>query len=480
MEREEQEKDTNEKMIGKAYKKELLENRKKREEIFLPFFLRRKNLPFLVFFLLVGMILLFIALWKLSGMNSVLAASDSEIQDVDLVILIDTSGSIQSDDLDEMEKEIAKFMVEQLEFSSRVAIVPFSDEIGEIIPLMKLCSNQDREEIKNQIALLTYSRDTDIGLALKQGYQILKEEEDSKNQKVLFLLTDGEIDLPGNTDREEDSFLDSLKVADWASQEKIPIYTIGFREEEAADSELLSMLTIQTGGKNYLIDEEKIPEEIFQRIAMDFDSFRALNTEKTEETDVDSGQRVSSNISVSSNLSEYDEITTIQFDEKGTENDNLSSNSIGNRNQLFSESLWKKWIALWFILAFGWILFFCFFIKRRKEKERAFYGVLQWAAEKEEWKLHNCPLYSEKGYLSLEEVMKEQEYLKRDLSKVKIHMNQTFDGIVILNHSKRWKMTEKKENRSVHKICISHNEAVRLTDSYAKESVSIQITYQIR
>ena len=200
------------------------------------------------------------------------AAAGTENRGMDIAIIIDTSGSMRQTDSERIAIEAAKLFIDMMETSgSRVGVVSFSDSLGTVIDMTEINSQADKESIKRDIENLIYAGDTDIGLALQKGYDILQNAYASDNQKVILFFTDGRIDLPNSIGRtDQDSMNDSLHVASLAASMGIPIYSIGLNSNGNVDRELIATLSDDTDGRQYIVDSaEKLPE-IFDEIFADF------------------------------------------------------------------------------------------------------------------------------------------------------------------------------------------------------------------
>lgn len=263
---------SSEEIAFEKYKKEMLANREKREKLYLPFFLRTKNFPFKIILFLAVVVFFFVCMSYLLEVFAISYASETEENGWDIVLVIDTSVSMKNTDPDRLALEASKLFIDMLEKTdSRVAIVPFSDEIGEVIPFTKVNLAESKESIKSAIDVLKYNgKWTDIGLALNRGYKIFNQDNDSGNQKVMVLFTDGNIELLGSLRTALQSFDDTLKIAKKAEEENIPIYTIGLNSNNRVDKELITLLADQTNGKKYIVNSAKSLSSVFTDIIADF------------------------------------------------------------------------------------------------------------------------------------------------------------------------------------------------------------------
>ncbi len=192
---------------------------------------------------------------------------------VDAVVMIDTSGSMNETDPDRIAVDAAKLFIDMMETSgARAGVVPFSDTLGAVKALTDMNSIDDKNGIKDQISSVRYGGDTDIGMAVERGFQLFSEAQDIKNQRMMLLFTDGNIDLPGADEeqREADSLAAVKEVSAKAKEAGIPIYTIGLNANGTVDQELLRGIAVLTEGRDYVVNSPEDLPGIFNEIFADF------------------------------------------------------------------------------------------------------------------------------------------------------------------------------------------------------------------
>lgn len=199
-------------------------------------------------------------------------AADLGDRGVDIVIIIDSSGSMKQTDPDQIAIEAAKLFIDMIEMSgSRVALIPFSDELGTIIELTEIHNEEDKERIKDVINQLKYTGDTDIGMALQKGYEILNKSSDIGNHQAILFFTDGRIDLGSKRIRTDaDSLKDAKEAVSFAANARIPIYSIGLNADGNVDKKLLQDMATNTKGSSYIVDSADNLPMIFNEIFAEF------------------------------------------------------------------------------------------------------------------------------------------------------------------------------------------------------------------
>lgn len=220
--------------------------------------------------------------------QKITAAEDLD-SGLDVVIVIDTSGSMRQTDPNKIAIEAAKLFIDMMENTgSRVAIVPFSDKLGNIVELTEINSVNDKDNIKKNIDKLNYTGDTDIGLAMHRSLNILNNSKDIGNQKAILFFTDGKIDLGNKTTRtNEDSLKDTNEVVTFAAINEIPIYTIGLNADGGVDKTFLQNIALETKGNNYIVDNAGNLPEIYNEIFAEFINSNILELGEFETNGVD-------------------------------------------------------------------------------------------------------------------------------------------------------------------------------------------------
>lgn len=182
----------------------------------------------------------------------------------DVVLLIDVSGSMVKNDPEGLAVKAALHYVELVEEekNSRVGIVPFSDELGDVVPLTQ-ASGEGAETLQKSLEGLKPTKgDTDIGLALKKALELMGD--DSGRVRQIVLLTDGVIDLPhaeNEQQAEAYSAATALECARICSEKNIVIHTVALDTDGSLNVDLLSELSSSSGGEmKKAADADALPD----------------------------------------------------------------------------------------------------------------------------------------------------------------------------------------------------------------------------
>ena len=160
--------------------------------------------------------------------------------DLDLVIIMDKSGSMATADKDRIVIEAVKVLLNMMPaMQSRVGLIAFNNEPelltinadneGELVSLEKF---QDALAVKALADGIEYYGDTGIGNALRQGTDLLEAKGREGAKKASLLFTDGVDDFDDYTrqpeleaEKNNQNYNEALV---WARENQCRIYSVGF------------------------------------------------------------------------------------------------------------------------------------------------------------------------------------------------------------------------------------------------------------
>ncbi|MFD0478503.1 vWA domain-containing protein [Nonomuraea thailandensis] len=135
------------------------------------------------------------------------AAPPSDVKPVRVVILVDESGSLKDQDVTRERAAAQLIALSELSEQSQVAVVGFGSSNGPgqsavdiVCPLTGVQTAQDRESLSRCVEKLRLrtaeeGNDTDHAAALEQALDIMGRPDDQQRAKIVFLLTDGVLDV---------------------------------------------------------------------------------------------------------------------------------------------------------------------------------------------------------------------------------------------------------------------------------------------
>jgi Ca-activated chloride channel family protein len=167
-------------------------------------------------------------------------------KDVNLVMLLDTSGSMGGEKIENARSAAIQF-VKQMGDDDYITIIAFSDS-----PMVLIYHQQvgpSRDEITQVIADLQADGNTTLYDAIGDGAAIIDDTSSSQMTNAMVVLSDG---MDTNSSR----FDFNQTLFDKAAANDTTVFTIAYGRD--ADEDLLSELALETNGNFYKGDEASI------------------------------------------------------------------------------------------------------------------------------------------------------------------------------------------------------------------------------
>ena len=176
---------------------------------------------------------------------------------INLVMLLDTSGSMQGSKIDSMRGAAEQF-VKQMGDEDYLTLVTFSSRTNVVIEHRKV--SEVREEAVQQIQNLNASGNTSLYDTIGRAAQIIQQTNSSRTSNAMVVLSDGQ-----DTSSESFSFGDLLINA--AAANNTTVSTIAYGDD--ADNEVLTQLASKAQGNFYQGNEANIAA-IYQEMSAAF------------------------------------------------------------------------------------------------------------------------------------------------------------------------------------------------------------------
>lgn len=189
------------------------------------------------------------------------AISPSKKHGRDIVLALDSSGSMRESGFSKIDEDKSKFELSQ-EIMSAFIDERVSDNIGVVVfgtfAFSASPVTYDHESLKELLGMLEVEiagKNTAIGEAIVQSITTLNFAE--AENRIIILITDG-INNSGEV---------SVKASvEHAIKERIKIYTIGLGSEKDFDAHLLKKISSQTNGKSFSAKNAKELSEVYEEI----------------------------------------------------------------------------------------------------------------------------------------------------------------------------------------------------------------------
>ncbi|MCP4420330.1 MAG: VWA domain-containing protein, partial [Chloroflexi bacterium] len=182
------------------------------------------------------------------SVNTIFAVQDlwqEARKDVNLVMLLDTSGSMRGSKIDGMQEAAVQF-VNQMGDDDYISIISFSTEPELIVRHTQI--GEDRDKIVNAITNLRAVGDTTLFDAIGDGAALLTETSLPSTANAMVVLTDGQ-------DTRSYRF-NSTTAMQEATTNNATVFTIAYGGD--ADERALERLATQANGNFFVGDEASI------------------------------------------------------------------------------------------------------------------------------------------------------------------------------------------------------------------------------
>lgn len=178
----------------------------------------------------------------------------------DIVVVIDTSGSMNETDPLNLRFEAVKEMISTLKRDKRVALVTFDDTPNLIFDLTEVNNPTQMNAVTAKIDGMTGTAQgsTEVKAMLTYVYNLIEKEQDLNRAASVIILSDGE--------PSDGAHKDVLTLVENYRQAKIPIYTIGMMYKTVATERFLSEVAAYTGGRHLSISGTDSLRKAFDNI----------------------------------------------------------------------------------------------------------------------------------------------------------------------------------------------------------------------
>ena len=172
----------------------------------------------------------------------------------DIIVVLDVSGSMAATDEERLSFETIELLMKLSDSVDHIGVVAFNEAIVYQSELTQIQDRKAIEGILEELNQIKYQGDTDNGLGLRAGLELLEETgQEERNQAIIF-ISDGKIDLPDpvNGRTIEDSERDMEMGIEEAKEKGIPIYTFCFASSEPEIVDELTAVATATQGSSHI------------------------------------------------------------------------------------------------------------------------------------------------------------------------------------------------------------------------------------
>ncbi|OGW24121.1 MAG: hypothetical protein A2X55_10455 [Nitrospirae bacterium GWB2_47_37] len=178
----------------------------------------------------------------------------------DIIILMDSSGSMKKTDPQSYRKPAARLFISLLGADDNVGVISFGDS-AKVLAHLTQNTKKNQGRLFNAVNSVTSKEfSTNITDAVKKGVEEIKS---SSRNKVLILMSDGKLAL-GSKEKDDAAFAELSGLLPGLAKAGIKLYSIAFTE--LSDAKLLEDMAKATGGFFRLAKEDKDLHIIFASI----------------------------------------------------------------------------------------------------------------------------------------------------------------------------------------------------------------------
>jgi len=162
---------------------------------------------------------------------------------IDVILLMDSSGSMKRTDPRNYRKSAAKLFIALLGNNDRIGIMSFGDAARQMIPLTKNTS-ANRKKLFDAVEEITSKEfSTNIADAVQKSYDVLKGT--APRERMVVMMSDGRLAL-GSKDKDAAASTALEQLLPALAHEGIRLNTVAFTRE--SDSALLADMAKKTNG----------------------------------------------------------------------------------------------------------------------------------------------------------------------------------------------------------------------------------------
>jgi Ca-activated chloride channel family protein len=181
--------------------------------------------------------------------------ADQAPRNVDLVVVLDRSGSMNGQKLDDARKAL-RHLLDQLTAKDRLSLVVYSDHVHTLSPLVPV-DGVHRERLAAAISQVQADGGTNLGAGLAQGIKTLLGTPASNRHGKVILISDG-LANQGITDPHA---LGNMASEAYENRFQVSTVGVGLGFNEL----LMTTLADHGGGQYYFLEEPQIMAQVFEQ-----------------------------------------------------------------------------------------------------------------------------------------------------------------------------------------------------------------------
>lgn len=195
-----------------------------------------------------------VKLWLTLQGGQVEVADKQERQPVDMVVVLDQSGSMEGAKIDYARRAVQD-VLERLSGNDRFALFGYADNVRQYMALT-LVTDANRTRFQAQVAKIRTDGSTNLGGGLQKGIQTLLSRKELVNRGKVVLISDG-LANRGITDHDALGNMASIAV-----EKDFAISTVGVGDD--FNENLMTLIADRGVGNYYYLDNLEAFAEVFE------------------------------------------------------------------------------------------------------------------------------------------------------------------------------------------------------------------------
>ena len=191
--------------------------------------------------------------------------ADLKQAELDIVFVLDNSGSMRNNDPNFITKEVVTNFLDGIGEKSHLGMVIFDETANLVVPLTSLDNAEVRARFLESLDVINFKgKFTNSPAGIERAIYELKTNGRQDTNKIIIFLTDGIVDT-GN--KSEDLEKENWLKEDLTRESKnagIRIFGIAFTDD--ADFRLIQTLAVRTDGEYFRVFEVADLQEVFAKI----------------------------------------------------------------------------------------------------------------------------------------------------------------------------------------------------------------------
>ena len=181
--------------------------------------------------------------------------SDDGKMNLDVVFVVDASGSMFYSDPDNIASDALNLLVDLCDESCGIGFDVYTQKIVAAQGITPVSDKKKFAEVNKQLRSIKYDPvgDTDIALGLTKAKKTFdaNKNSDKNRKKAIVLLSDGNTDLPNGPRTVAESKKEMESTLSELAKAGIPVYAIGLNANGSLDKKEIDNITKKTKGKSY-------------------------------------------------------------------------------------------------------------------------------------------------------------------------------------------------------------------------------------